>query len=132
MGFVYLLECQNCDYKYEAYLGAGRFYFDNNRLIKHIKQGRYGNELREVLAMIDNPYASMQNKLYVCKTCGKIEMLHCIKLYEKRGDYEKLIYTSENICENCSDKMEPMSIDKPIYCPCCKTNLKISVIGHWV
>ena len=81
MGIGYEFTCEKCGHTYDVMLGSG-FLLPSvyEEAIEDIREGKMGEEYREIL--LENPWAAVdcENELYKCR-CGNWSVEQCNDLY---------------------------------------------------
>lgn len=124
MGKGLLIKCKHCGYEREFYLGAGMMYPTTYKdLVKDIKKGKYGKELKEYFHTHKGAVVDAETVLYRCPECNKLEESYNLSLYVHKDDKEP-----ENgyWCSWC-DKEDYVFVKAYVHkCPKCGKRMKMT------
>ena len=150
MGQGYVVKCRNCDYEECVRLGVGMMYPQEYAdLVKGIKAGEYGDELREYF--INNPGAVVdaQLELYYCPVCHNFEFEYNLSLYRHKQNKELVngywireydnnedyvfVRAYKHICSKCGNQMHKIKKSEfdNLVCPKCGQPLEVTSQIMW-
>ena len=89
MGSGMNFRCKSCGYKYSAWYGIGMMFPTvYSKVLKKVKNGKYGKELRE--KALNTPFVAVdaEKHVYKCSKCGAWKCEEGLALYEP-NDIEK-------------------------------------------
>ena len=128
-------KCQNCGKQYEVFTGIGySFPSDYQELVADMKKGRYGTEIKQLLAGNPNLAVDAERFYYECEECGYWSVEECKDIYEHknsnassensyvmgyelRQDY-RLIQKYDHVCPKCRGHMKKRDV-RNVTCPEC-------------
>lgn len=156
MGKGFEFKCKNCDHTLYVNLGVGFKYPHHcTRILEDIKNGKLGEEFREIADSIKNPAVYSTEDLYLCENCGELKSEWTIALcspitdlprsdrpfssvckcsesdtyvmeYQLGTEYEiKLI--NNYYCDKCKIKMTKVTEYENLECPHCRSVLDYEI-----
>lgn len=118
MGEGLIVNCRNCRYKKEFFLGVGEAY-DRLEYVIDVLKGKNKREVLEILHHHEVNSKNFYHALYVCIGCGLLyDKLYVRIVYDGRNEY-----LTSYMCEKCEDELEMVDDKSDIRtfaCPRCK------------
>lgn len=90
MGFGYEYKCEKCGREYSVVLGGGMLYPEDYKLFTdEIRQGKYGDKLKDLFLSTKYAAVNADRFLYYCENCGHWEVKQDLTIYAPK-DPEKI------------------------------------------
>lgn len=161
MGLGIEYRCSKCDQQYEVSLGFGFLYrMTYKNVVDEIHNGKYGQELKDLMNSTDNVAVDAVETLFYCSECGSWEVLPDLSLYIacndiaiedvkqgspviptiERKDFPqyRLLKKYDHICPKCNKPMQGVNDNEynklsglRLSCPKCSGELNCSSAFHW-
>ena len=148
MGRGYGYHCTKCNYEYDVCVGLGMlFSYKYNNIVNEIKDGIYGNELKDIFSNRNDIVINIRKYLYTC-SCGNWSVEPSLSLYapknsdkpietfvteyELKSDYY-CIKNYTHICKKCGSDMHKTdsTYETMLSCPKCGNINQPSSIINW-
>ena len=85
MGTGYNFKCKKCHYEYMLFLGIGmRFPSKYRECLNDIKEGKYGEEWKQLALSQEYIAVDASKYLYFCNFCGNWEISYSLSLYKPK------------------------------------------------
>ena len=136
MGQGKRFKCSSCGCEYGVFTGTG-FMFPEvyKRIETAIRDGKYGEELKEAYGSLNDPAIDCDRHFYECQHCGHWTVEEGLDLYESKDenkvtkaefvpnyvldtDYE-LVRRNPHICPKCGNEMKRDDDIREVNCPEC-------------
>jgi len=118
MGDGLVINCKNCSYTENIFVGVGEAYSDIDNVLSMVK-GRNQRQITEILNNHDVKHRNFYKALYVCAGCGTFyNRLYVQIIYDNQKEF-----ITNYICDECEDelhKIDDYSNIAKYSCPKCK------------
>ena len=154
MGMGKIFKCENCGESFITMMGIGmNFPFEYQEIVNDIKNGKYGEEFKDLMLSREGVVVDLEKCLYICDKCGSAEQNFCFDFYvpKKQEDIEKvtkdsfyvtpselkedyeLILKIEHTCDKCNSEMRKVEINETVTleCPECGSKMKEDGFVNW-
>ena len=135
MGRGYCFDCTKCHYEYDVCAGMGMlFSYKYKQIANEIKNGVYGNDLKDIFFSRDDIVINIRKYLYTCQ-CSNWSVEPSLSLYApKNSDKPIETYVTEydlktdyycikhypHICKKCGSEMHKTDSTYKTTLPCPK------------
>ena len=145
MGAGMKLECPECGYEECVPLGIGMgFPGEYRRTVKRIREGKYGEEWKNLLESVPGAAINAEEELYVCSSCGHFQMEEVLSVYQPKEEQSsldssadkdqkinyvlpeelpgryKLVKAYVHRCKKCGKRMKRYAEGDQLKCPECR------------
>ena len=87
MGNGYVINCKNCNYRFEAMLGIGMLFpVEYEKTVNDIRNGKYGKEYKEFFDAHQNAAINCGAEIAICDKCGKLQIIKNMSLHLPKDD----------------------------------------------
>jgi hypothetical protein len=87
MGNGYVINCQKCNYKFEAMLGVGMLFpVVYKETVNDISIGIYGDDYKMIFEEHKNAAVNCEDEVAICNKCGKLQTIRNMSLYLPKDD----------------------------------------------
>ena len=71
MGMGKIFKCENCGESFITMMGIGmNFPFEYQEIVNDIKNGKYGEEFKDLMLSREGVVVDLEKCLYICDKCG--------------------------------------------------------------
>ncbi|MBO4641066.1 MAG: hypothetical protein J5710_15065 [Treponema sp.] len=108
MGNGIIYKCKKCNEEYDFYYGVGTLYFaSRDKLEKEVKDGKYGEELKQRFEEKPSFHISAEQELYVCPNCHVPKNDFNLSVVEGDGfsDVNNIFFQYVHKCPKCKIEM---------------------------
>ena len=144
---IYVLKCNKCDSEFEVYIGiSSLFPMVYQQTIDEIKEGKYGEKIKDIFESVPNAAVDAGSYLYKCDRCGYWEETPGLSIYapndpedredtyvaDPAHDHKYHIYKRHvHVCPKCRKRMRRISELEELNqlkCPNCGGTCKVKDI----